>query len=230
MHRFTWTIPLVVMVLLLSGCFFSREIAQTRRQIEAAHPQIELEKQIVLNLGPLSLQTLEWVSRFAPDDAAFLADRYLDDIRRVKIGLFRRTDGGRLDDLSVTDFGFEKGWEVAVKVRREDARVWVMFRDEGKAIRDLYTVVLSEDDLVIARVHGRLDRLVARILEDRERGAWWTRDALEVRGNEDSDDRGVVGSENRGAAASDDHRGAASDDHRGAASEDGRVAHSSSGN
>lgn len=163
--KWSW-ILIVVLVLPLTGCFFSREIANTRRDIESAYPDLRLEKQIVLNLGPLSLRTLGWMTRLVPEDEAEMASRYLRDVSRVKVGVYRAEQPGDFRTLDVRNFGFEKDWEVAVKSRQAGERVWVMYREGAKTVEDLYVVVLSEEELVIARVHGRLERLLARVMED----------------------------------------------------------------
>ena len=155
-----------LMAVPLSGCFFSREIGQTRRQIERAYPDLHLRKQIVLNLGPLSLRTLGWLTKLAPEEEGDMAARYLADISRVKVGVFHIENPVELDRFAVSKLGFEKNWNVALKMRDEEQRVWVLYREGGKTLKDLYVVVLSEEDLVVARVHGRLQRLVTRIMED----------------------------------------------------------------
>ena len=156
----------LLLCLPLTGCFFSREIGQTRRDIERAYPDLQLRKQIVLNLGPLSLRTLGWFTNLAPEKEGDMAARYLKDISRVKVGVFRSDNPAELERLNISRFGFEKDWTVAVKTRNEDARVWVLYREDAKTLKDLYVVVLDEEQLVLARVHGRLQRLVTRIMED----------------------------------------------------------------
>ena len=72
----------------------------------------------------------------------------------------------RLKDLE------ERGWETAVKVREENEAVWVMYRIDDDSIRDLYVVVLSDEELVLVKATGNLDRIMARALidADHERG------------------------------------------------------------
>jgi hypothetical protein len=157
---------MVLLCLPLTGCFFSREIGQTRRDIERAYPDLQLRKQIVLNLGPISLRTLGWFTKLAPEEEGDMAARYLRDISRVKVGVYRSDNPAELERLNISRLGFEKEWTVALKTRNDDSRVWVLYRENAKTLKDLYVVVLDEEQLVMARVHGRLQRLVTRIMED----------------------------------------------------------------
>ena len=164
------SIPAAILVTLLllplAGCFFSREIANTRRDIEGAYPDLQLERQIVLNLGPVSLRTIRWLAHAMPEDDTNLAVDYLRDVSRVKVGLFRSENPRALDEFDVDRIGFDKTWETAVKTRDSESRVWVLYRERKDTVRDLYVVVLDEEDLAIARIRGNLSRLLTRIMED----------------------------------------------------------------
>ena len=172
-HKWRWLL-VVVMAAPLTGCFFSREIANTRRDIESAYPELELEKQIVLNLGPISLRTLGLMTRLVPEEEADMAARYLKDVSRVKVGVFRAERPEVFENVDVRRLGFEKDWNVAVKSRQDGDRVWVLYREDAQTVKDLYFVVLSEEDLVIARVHGRLESLLARVMEDHMHMEEWS--------------------------------------------------------
>lgn len=177
LRNWTWLL-VVLLVLPLTGCFFSREIADTRRDIESAYPDLQLEKQIVLNLGPVSLRTLGWMTRLVPEEEADMASRYLRDVSRVKVGVYRAERPDMVKEIDVRRLGFEKDWEVAVRSRRDGERVWVMYREDARTVEDLYVVVLSDEELVIARVHGRLDRLLSRVMEDHVRMQDWSAEEM----------------------------------------------------
>ncbi len=150
----------------LTGCFFSREISDTRRDIERAYPDLQLERQIVVNFGPLSLRTLRWLSGMVPEKEMEMATEYMRDVSRVKIGVFRSENRAALDAFDADKLHFEEEWTTAVKTRDDKSRVWVLYREGGKTVRDLYIVVLDDEDLAIARVRGNLNRLLARIMKD----------------------------------------------------------------
>ena len=44
--------------------------------------------------------------------------------------------------------------------------VWVLYREGYDTVRDLYVLVLSEEELVIASVQGRLDALLQQVVAD----------------------------------------------------------------
>src|SRR5690606_3138536 len=75
-----------------------------------------------------------------------------------------------------------QGWEVLAKFREDDEVVHVYYRERRDAIRDLYVMVLSDDELVITRVKGDLSHLVARAIHDHGDWSDWSDwdDVLEV--------------------------------------------------
>lgn len=157
----------------LSGCFISREIAHARRDVERAYPGMRLERQIVVNLGPLSLRTLGWIAGLAADENAEQVRDYLRDVRRLKVGYYRMDNSAaekwpsvEMRDATAQRLSFERRWEVALRVRNEESHVWVLYREAHGAVRDLCIVTLTGGEFVVVRAGGRLDRLLLRILED----------------------------------------------------------------
>lgn len=153
-----------------SGCIYSREIAQTRRDLERSAPEARFEREMVVNLGPISLRTLGLVGGLVDgdDEDVAMARRYIEEIRRVKVGVYRverAPDLDRFDPLALRRFQRD-GWELAVKNFEDGEAVWVFYKERKGHIRDLYAITLSDDELVLARIRGRLDRLLAKVLED----------------------------------------------------------------
>lgn len=166
-HRFHIGLALVLLAAPMAGCFYSREMAHTRRDIERA-TDADFERGVVVSLGPLSLRTLGWISGLVPEEEAQMARDYLREIRRVKVGVYNTEDGFSLDDVDVAQLPrFERHhWQVAVKFRDDDGMGWVLYREHDETVRDLYVVVVSDEELVLARVQGHLNRLLARVMED----------------------------------------------------------------
>lgn len=160
-------LPLLLCLPLLTGCFYSREMVGTKRAIERELPDVELDREVTLSVGPLALRFTRFVTGFVRDEDAQMARAYLRDISRVKVGVYDVAYLPTLDDFDPMRLRrFRDDWEVAVKVREDDQFVWVLYRPERDTVRDLYVLVLSEDELVMARVKGHLNRLVARVMED----------------------------------------------------------------
>lgn len=164
-------LPTVLILLMtaatLSGCIYSREIAHTRRDIEQ-HTGADFDRQVVFNLGPRTFRTLSWMAGLGPDDEAQMASAYLSEIRRIKVGVYHTEHLPNLDTVDLSMLGrFERqGWEVAVQTREDDEAVWLLYREQRGEVRDLYVVVLNEEELVLARLHGHLDHLFERAVQD----------------------------------------------------------------
>ncbi len=159
---------LLAFVLPLAGCLYSREIAHTRRDLERAYTDARFEREIVLSLGPGSLRVLGWMAGLVPEDEPQMASDYLREISRVKVGVYRVAylpDLDAFDPPALRRFEGE-GWEVAVKTREDDEAVWVLYKERRGEVRDLYVIVLTDEELVLARVKGHLDRLLAKVVED----------------------------------------------------------------
>ncbi len=152
----------------LSGCVYSREIVQTQRDLERHYPEAEFDRQIILNFGPRSLHTIGWLAGLAPEEEAQMAADYLYEIDRVKVGIYEVDRLPDLDEFDPPSIGrFERdGWEVAVKAQEDDGVVWVLYRERYNEVRDIYTIVLNDEDLVLARVRGHLNQLLEKVMED----------------------------------------------------------------
>lgn len=152
----------------LTGCLYSREIAGTRRAIERQYPGADFDRTFVLSAGPLSMRTLGLVARLVPEDEAQMAASYLRDVSRVKLGVYETRFLPSMDAFDPLDLDrFRRaGWEVGLKVSEDDERVWLMYREHHGVMRDLYLVVLNEEELVLTRVRGHLNRLFERVLAD----------------------------------------------------------------
>lgn len=163
-------VPLALLLLLLplTGCLYSREMARTRHAVEQ-HTGADLDRQVVFTIGPLGLRTVGWMAGLSGDDEVALARTYLRDVRRVKVGVYEVEAPGLLDGTAFPPVRRleRRGWETLVRVREDDEAVWVLYRERKGRIRDLYVVALDDEELVLARVKGRLDRMVARALHER---------------------------------------------------------------
>lgn len=171
------TISLLLLTgMFASGCLYSREIAHVRRDIEHAYPDAQFDRQIVVSLGPMSLRTIGWIARFVPGDEVEMATDYLHEIRRLKVGVYR-SDGGGMGGFNPNALKrFDRrDWHVAVKYRSDDDAGWILYRERGDTVRDLFLVVLSDEELVVARLEGRLNRLMERLVEDHGQLRTWER-------------------------------------------------------
>lgn len=166
-HRFI-LVPVLLASMLLSGCIYSREIARTRRQVERQLPDVLLHREMVLNVGPGSLGFMSLLTRLVPDDDARQATALLQDLDRVKVGIYEvenLSDPGLLE-LPRLERLQRDGWELAVRTREADAAVWVLYRERAGMVRDLYVFSLDKDEFVIARLSGDFQRLLAHLMAE----------------------------------------------------------------
>ena len=173
-NRLTCIAILLAACTLFSGCFYSREIARTRRAIERQYPDVRLDRQMVLNLGPNTLGLVGWLAGISNDEDAERARAYLRDISRVKIGVYEVENLPDLSglELSSLDRLKRQGWETAAKTVEADEAVWVLYREADDTIRDMYVFVLDEQELVLVRLRGHLGRLLERAIQ--EEGFDWS--------------------------------------------------------
>ena len=178
-QRFLSIATLLLIGGLTSGCLYSHELASTRRALEDEMPGTQLDREVVLSLGPFSLWTLGWAASFVggkPNEVR-LFRRYLNDLHRVKVGVYklRQTDKASFAAPSQLTRLETQGWKVAVKVREEDERIWILYRKRDcficeyyprGIVRDAYVLVLNRDELVQVRLRGDFDRLLRRLLVD----------------------------------------------------------------
>lgn len=158
----------VAFAVLTSGCLYSREIQHTRRDIERANPGLELDRTFSASIGPVGVRLARWISARVDDDDAQRASRYLRSIRRVKVGVYEAhvREDVRLEGIPEMRRLGRGGWQLAARVREDNEDVWLYYRERGQTVTDLYVMVLSEDELVIARVKGSLNRLMEDAVND----------------------------------------------------------------
>ncbi len=157
-----------------SGCIYSREIQSTRREIQRMNPGLELDRNISANVGPVTLRFARWVTSAVDDEDARMASRYLRDIKRVKVGHYKVDDHNArgIDGIKGLDQlrRFRRpGWDLAAHVREDGEDVWVYYRERGERVTDIYAIVYSDDELIIAKVSGRLTRLLEEAMRDHAR-------------------------------------------------------------
>lgn len=52
------------------------------------------------------------------------------------------------------------------RVQEEDEAVWVLTYEEDGIVRQIYVMAVNAEELVLARIEGDMDRIVARALEE----------------------------------------------------------------
>ncbi len=158
----------LVLAVALSGCIYSREINRTKRTIEREFPGAEFDQKIVLSIGSFGLRAAGWFVDLADDDDIENLSRYVSDIDRIKVGIYDTESLPAIPGAGspILRELVDQGWEPAVQVREEGEHVWILYRARRDRIRDVLVIVLNDEELVIARLKGHLDRLVKRAVDD----------------------------------------------------------------
>ena len=58
------------------------------------------------------------------------------------------------------------GWEILVKAREDDEITFVLYKPHHDTIRQMYVMALSLDELVLVRIEGSLDAVMAQAMAD----------------------------------------------------------------
>jgi hypothetical protein len=169
--------PLILLFALpaVSGCFYSRELAQTRKALERQHPGMDLDTRFTVTFGPRTMRFTDWVlhnidgANGDSDDDVRRARAYLREVRSVKVGIYH------VDRFGSQPASFEpgaldrfdgRGWTLAVAAEDRGDRAWVMYREGWGRITDMFVLAQDDRDLVVLRLEGRLDNLLRLALED----------------------------------------------------------------
>lgn len=158
-------LPLLVQC---TGCIYSREIAATQRAIERENPGVDFDKRFVFSMGRGSIGTVAELASFARVSEARMASHYLDNLSKVKVGVYELDgDYDAALDLSTIPHFRRGGWQTLARVRQlEGENVAVLYRERYGEVRDLFVVSLSKPDLVIVRLTGNFTEMLIDALAD----------------------------------------------------------------
>jgi hypothetical protein len=126
---------------------------------------VDLQQEIGLTVTRSGIWLAKKGMKWADD-----VDISLDGLRRVEVGVYTvegtRGDAARALDINV----FPTSWDNWVRVQDEGEQVFVMVRpgETPEQIREMLVVVAEDEEWVVIRLYGDLDR----ILEDTLRFAF----------------------------------------------------------
>ena len=85
-------------------------------------------------------------------------------MKRVQFGVYETDNMPDFADVKLPERLQRKldrdGWELAATIREEDQLVWLLYREDGETVEDLFAVVWSDDRLVLAKLEGDLNELI----------------------------------------------------------------------
>ncbi len=168
----SWGVAVILCFVTANGCMWAPELTDVKQDIAQQLPDTQFHKNVTLSFGPLTLALARVVTGLIPD--AREARRYLRDVSHVQIAVYdiERSEALKsVDTPSKLEGLLEDGWEMAARVRDDDEVVWLLYRMDDESVRQIFVVVLDDDQLVMVKASGHLEKLMARALEE-SHGDW----------------------------------------------------------
>jgi hypothetical protein len=154
--------------LLLSGCFRARSLERIAEEIAWQYPDADFEREFSVSLGSMSLGLARFGAGFFEEGRE--AREYIRGVKRVQIAVYKVKHLYGIDDAKIpsglSELLEDDEWEVMVKTSDPKERVWILYREDGDAIRDIHLTVLSDDELVLLRVSGHINDILDKAIED----------------------------------------------------------------
>ncbi len=173
MSRRTWVAVLLVLSsTFAAGCWFRGPGRDLRREV-AQLSDLRLDREFGLRMGRPTLFFVRQGVRIAG-----MADELpLRGVRRVEVGVYRVLGAAaRGDDANELCRMRFAEWEPVVRVCDGDEHVLLFARIEDDSIQGLLVVVQDDEEVVLVRARGKLDRLLERVVElAEEEGMPWAR-------------------------------------------------------
>jgi len=151
------------LILAASGCFSYRGPHGVQESLEHTLG-VELHPEEGIKLGPISTR---FVASFTGDSE----DDFLHDLSRVGIAVFEvgAANGRTPRPIQASDLGF-RGWNTMLESHDDGDQVLLLVKPRKGSIRDMMLVSVDGDEVVVARLTGNLDQLIAKAIEGAEHG------------------------------------------------------------
>ena len=154
-----------LVVLSSPGCFWSSELSGVRADLQRQLPGSSFDKNLELSFGPVILAFARVITSVIP--GASEARPYLSGVSRVQVGVYD-CHLDTMEDLHMPkrlQSLLDDGWETAVRVRDEREAVWILYRPDGEKVKEIFLVVLNDDELVLVKARGNLERVLAAAMD-----------------------------------------------------------------
>ena len=119
---------------------------------------VELHRDFGIRLGPLSTK---FAASFVGNDEDF----DLHGVTRVGVAVFEvgARSGAAPRPIEPGDLG-GSGWTTGLSSRDDGEQVLLLVKTRGDSIHDMMFLAVDGDEVVVARLTGRLDELVAKAM------------------------------------------------------------------
>jgi hypothetical protein len=153
-------LALLIVALLSPACVTLRGPEDVRRDISSA-TGVRFEREMGLTIKRSGMWLARWGLRISGED-----DISLRGVHRVEVGIYlpkERRHGSAPGRLDMRDFD---GWSPLVRVHDEGEEALVMVREKQGEVRHMLVVVSDEEELVVVRMKGRLDRILEEAMSE----------------------------------------------------------------
>jgi hypothetical protein len=158
----------VLVLVLMSGCFWAPDLDRVRKDIEQQIPGATFKKEVALSLGPVTLGVARAVVRLAPD--AHEAAAYLKDLHDVTVAVYEAQNIAQVPQIrlpkDLKKLTANGEWELALKAADDGEFVWIFCKTEDGTVKGLYVVVLDSDNLVLVRARGRIENILRKAMSE----------------------------------------------------------------
>ncbi len=162
------SLTLSLVLLTGAGCLWTPDLDQVQRMVARQIEPATMKTEVRLSLGPGALSLARLVTVFADVDPE--ARSYLAHIDHVDINVQKISGLSSVKDVDWPDDVMKRleaeGWEILVKARENDEIVFVLYKPHRNTIRQMYVMALSLDELVLVKIDGSLDAMMAQAMED----------------------------------------------------------------
>ena len=158
-----------LLVLSTAGCMTYRGPYGVEATIERK-AQVTLHRETGFKLGPISTKIATSILHHYADDQDYR------DLSGIGVAVFEVTkhNGAPAQPITAKDLGVE-GWRPMIENRSEGEQLLLLAKAGDGEIRELMFLSIESDEVVVARLKGHLDRLIAKTLaavdRDGARGA-----------------------------------------------------------
>ncbi len=165
------TLLLLLVVFWASGCT-SFQLTRVRNDLARQAPEARIGDGYAISFGSISLGLARWITGMSDDEDGAIANAMLSEVRRVQLGRF--TINGAFDAYNLRTPGplqhhLERDdWFHLATIREESEAVWVVYKEDDGIVVDLLVVVMGEEELVLAKISGDLNGVVAAALSQRD--------------------------------------------------------------
>lgn len=154
-----------------SGCT-SFELTRVRNDLARQAPGVEIGDGYAMSFGRISIGLARWLSGLDDDPDTEIARAVLSEVRRVQFGRYEVNGAFDATTLSMPgrlrDYLEKDDWFHLASIREDSEAVWVVYKEDNGRVVDLLAVVMDDEELVLAKISGNLNAVVAAALSQQD--------------------------------------------------------------